>query len=211
MKKLILSLVVGVAAVGLGTGLALANGSSRTHAPALHEHAQAGQGLAVNANRGLADKLARARLATAKYALDLEQAKADGYRIITKMIPNMGFHYLNPDIQGFDVKRPPILVYERRGDAWQLGALEWVFLEKPKPDPLPGAKYGSFAAACHYEDGEFIPAESEDQCPPTHPKTGSKFSFWHPKLVTLHVWIWYPNPDGLYSGTNPLVAPFNRG
>ena len=30
-------------------------------------------------------------------------------------------------------------------------------------------------------------------------------------LTTLHVWIWYPNPAGLYSSTNPLVAPFNGG
>jgi hypothetical protein len=27
--------------------------------------------------------------------------------------------------------------------------------------------------------------------------------------VTLHVWLWYPNPDGLYSGTNPYIQPFN--
>jgi hypothetical protein len=30
-----------------------------------------------------------------------------------------------------------------------------------------------------------------------------------PPLVTLHVWLWYHNPSGIYSGTNPLVAPFN--
>jgi hypothetical protein len=29
--------------------------------------------------------------------------------------------------------------------------------------------------------------------------------------VTLHVWLWYPNPDGLYASMNPFVAPFNRG
>ena len=28
--------------------------------------------------------------------------------------------------------------------------------------------------------------------------------------MTLHVWLWYPNPDGLYSGSNPLIKPFNR-
>jgi len=27
----------------------------------------------------------------------------------------------------------------------------------------------------------------------------------------MHFWIWYPNPAGLYSGMNPLVAPFNGG
>ena len=38
-----------------------------------------------------------------------------------------------------------------------------------------------------------------------------KVSFWHPDLTTMHVWIWYPNPAGLYSSTNPLVALFNGG
>jgi hypothetical protein len=28
-------------------------------------------------------------------------------------------------VQGFDVTKPPILVYERHGHRWQLGALEW--------------------------------------------------------------------------------------
>src|SRR5512133_87477 len=67
----------------------------------------------------LADQLASARLATGKYATNLGQAKADGYRIITRMIPDMGFHFMNPDVKGFDVRRPPILVYEHKGRAWQ--------------------------------------------------------------------------------------------
>jgi hypothetical protein len=33
--------------------------------------------------------------------------------------------------------------------------------------------------------------------------------FWHADLVTLHVWIWYPNPDGLFASMNPLIAPFD--
>src|SRR5512134_4035672 len=71
-------------------------------------------------------KIAQARVATAKYATNLERAKADGYMIITPMIPNMGYHFLNPKIQGFDVTNPPILVYVRDGDGWQLVAIEWV-------------------------------------------------------------------------------------
>jgi hypothetical protein len=66
-------------------------------------------------------------------------------------------------------------------------------------------------AACHYKDGTFIPDENSKTCPKTNPKTGSAFNFWHPDLTTMHVWIWYPNPAGLYSSTNPLVAPFNGG
>jgi hypothetical protein len=155
--------------------------------------------------------LAKARLATAKYATSLRAARADGYSILTRMIPDMGFHFMNPKVTGFDVTKPPILVYEKRGRRWQLGALEWVFTSKPKTPPLPGARYGSFAAACHYRDGTFVPAASQAGCPRTAPGTGAAFNFWHPDLVTLHLWLWYPNPSGLYASMNPLARPFNRG
>jgi hypothetical protein len=159
----------------------------------------------------LATQLARARLATARYATNLGAAKADGYQIITRMIPDMGWHFLNPRIQGFDVTKPPILVYERRGRSWQLGALEWVFTQTPASPPLPGATYGSFPAACHYRDGTFVFARVQELCAKRSPRTGSPFNFWHPDLVTLHVWLWYPNPAGLYNSTNPYIKPFNRG
>lgn len=159
----------------------------------------------------LAATLSEARLATAKYATSLTAAKATGYQIITKMIPDMGFHFMNPKIAGFDAKKPPILVYLKHSGTWQLGALEWVFTAKPKTPPLPGASYGAFGAACHYSDGTFVPAQSQDACPKTAPVTGAAFGFWHPNLITLHVWLWYPNPSGLYAGLNPFVHPFNAG
>jgi hypothetical protein len=159
----------------------------------------------------LAAQLADARFATAEYATDLDAAKADGYSLqITPNMPNMGFHFLNPSIGGeFDVTKPPILVYVKRGSDWQLGALEWVFTERPDKRPLKGARYGSFPAACHYADGSFVPAAAEADCAATN--GGAAFTFWHPRLVTLHVWLWYPNPDGLYASTNPLVAPLTGG
>ena len=163
------------------------------------------------ASSQVASTFAAARLATAKYAFDLEKAKADGYMIITPMIPDMGVHFMNAKVTGFDVTRPPILVYEKRGETWQLGALEWVFPTRPRTPPLPGARYGSFAAACHYVDGTFVPAPSQAACPKTAPGTGAAFGFWHPDLVTLHVWLWYPNPSGLFASMNPLVRPFNGG
>ena len=159
----------------------------------------------------VASTYAAARLATAKYVFDLAKAKADGYMIITPMIPDMGIHYLNPKITGFNAKKPAILVYEKRGGRYQLGALEWVFPSKPAKPPLPGAKYGAFPAACHFVDGTFVPEASQDQCPKTNPQSGAAFSFWHPNLVTLHAWLWYPNPSGVYASTNPLVHPFNNG
>jgi hypothetical protein len=195
MRKLI---TLAVAVLAVGTTAALAAGGTNRHA-----HARAS---AVP----LADSLAAMRVATAKYATNLSRAKADGYRIITPMIPNMGIHYMNPKITGFDVTKPPILVYQKHGNSYLLGALEWVFPAKPAKPPLPGATYGGFGAACHYVDGTFQPEASQDVCPKTSPQSGAAFSFWHPNLVTFHVWLWYQNPSGIYSGTNPLVAPFNK-
>jgi hypothetical protein len=169
------------------------------------------RGVQIGDPARLASQLARARLATARYATNLRAAKADGYQIITRMIPDMGWHFLNPAIQGFDVTKPPILVYIRHGRTWQLGALEWVFPQQPEVPLLPGATYGSFGAACHYRDGTFVFARVQELCAERSPQTGARFTFWHPDLVTLHVWLWYHNPDGLYNGTNPLVTPFNRG
>jgi hypothetical protein len=139
-----------------------------------------------------ASKLATARVATARYANDLNAAKAGGYGILTQKIPGVGYHFINPSIKGFDVRRPPILVYERHSNRWQLGALEWVFPAKPAHPPLKGATYGSFPAACHYEDGTFVFEASADACAAQSPQSGAAFNFWHPALVTMHVWIWYP-------------------
>lgn len=159
----------------------------------------------------LAADVAAARAATAKYATNLAKAQADGYFIITKMMPSMGYHFLNPKISGFNVRKPPILVYEHVAGKWQLGALEWVFTSMPKNPPLPNATFGFFPAACHYADGTFIPDKTASTCPTHAPRSHAKFTFWHPDLITMHVWIWYPNPDGMYGSTNPLVTPFDNG
>ena len=201
MRKLLIlgALIVGALAL---SAVALSSGDSATG----HVHPQARS----SAPQELAPLLARARVATAKYATNLRRAKRAGYRtIVTQHIPDMGWHFMNPRITEFDVTRPPILVYVKRGHRWQLVAFEWVFPEQPEEDPLPGAQYGSFPAACHYVDGTFVPETVEANCPRRSPISGARFSFWHPDLVTLHLWAWYPNPDGIYSGTNPYIRPFN--
>jgi hypothetical protein len=105
------------------SGCAAPSAATESPAPAAAVHQHTTSAPATGHDAGLATQLAKARLATAKYATNRRAAKADGYQIITPMIPNMG---------------------------------------------------------------------------------------WHPDLVTLHLWLWYPNPDGLYSGTNPYIQPFNR-
>ncbi len=140
----------------------------------------------VHAATPLAEQLAKARVATAPFVSSLARAKAAGYTLqITPNMPSMGFHFLNPKIAKFDVAKPPILVYVKRGKSYQLVAFEWGWPERPAKAPLPGAKYGSFAAACHYVSGEFVPAAAESDCAPT--RGGAKLVFWHPDLVTMHV------------------------
>jgi hypothetical protein len=210
MRRTVLIALAMAGALAAGGCAARSAASEPTRpAPATHQHL-AQTGPSPSDRLGLATQLASARLATAKYATNLHAAKADGYQIITRMIPDMGWHYLNPTIQGFDITKPPILVYERHGHRWQLGALEWVFTETPATPPLPGATYGSFPAACHYTDGTFVAARVQELCAKRSPQTGAPFNFWHPDLVTLHVWVWYPNPAGLYNGTNPYIRPFNH-
>jgi len=169
----------------------------------------ASKGGSHKAAPSLSSQVLAARMATAKYATNLKLAEKNGYGIITRQVMNMGWHYMNPSIKGFNVKRPQILVYEKRGRSWQLGAVEWVFPKTPASPPLPGATYGSFPAACHYMDGTFVQAPNEKSCARTAPRTHAKFNFWHPDLVTMHFWVWYPNPDGIFMSENPLIAPFN--
>jgi hypothetical protein len=206
---------IAIAAVVLGGAAAagVAVASTRPAAPAAapaQQHSMMMMSMSGSAGSAAlpARQLALARLATAKYANSLGAAKADGYSILTQLIPGMGYHFINPAIKGFDVRKPPILVYEKHRGKWQLGALEWVFPAKPAAPPLKGATYGSFPAACHYKDGTFVPEPSTDACPKTSPQSGASFNFWHPALVTMHVWIWYPNPDGLYASMDPLVHAF---
>lgn len=159
----------------------------------------------------IAADLAQIRAGTAQYVNDLDSAAEDGFFIITQMIPDMGYHFLNPNVEGFDIGQPPILVYGRDGDEWELGAVEWVFPEEPAEPPMEGGTYGAFPAACHYDDGLFVPTATEEECAEARPETEAAFTFWHPDLVTFHVWAWMHNPDGIYNGTNPLMSARNEG
>lgn len=188
--------------------VAAACGTSDDADPAAHVHGAAASDDAAVTDE-MADQVAAMRAATADYANDLDAALDDGYFIITQHIDDMGYHFLNPAVEDVDLADPPILVYARDGDDWQLVALEWVFPEEPEEPPMDGATYGEFPAACHYDDGLFVPEPDEDACADVHGDSGAGFTFWHPDLVTFHVWAWMHNPDGLYHGTNPLMSAYN--
>src|SRR5262249_301519 len=154
-----------VLAVAVGSAATWASAGARQ--PSNSMAGMKGMKMQATTSPVLANALSKARISTAKYVTNLNAAKAAGYSIIPKMIPDMGYHFLNGKISGFDPAKPPILVYEKTGTSYQLAALEWVFPAKPKTAPLPGARYGAFPAACHYADGTFVAAASQDACATT--------------------------------------------
>ncbi len=132
MRRLILSATFAALAATAGVVVAA---SASVRAPMASP-----SGMPASSSSRLTADVTAGRLATAKYATNLARAKAHGHGIITRMIPEMGYHFLNPKVSGFSVRRPAILVYEHHGATWQFGALEWVFTSKPATPPRPGAR-----------------------------------------------------------------------
>ena len=125
-------------------------------------------------------ELMLARKATAKYG-DISQALADGYADINVFIPNMGFHYLKlSELDGqFDPERPELLVYAQDLCERQM---RLVAVEYAVPTSLTAtAPEGFTGDADHWHRQD-------------------NFGLW-----TLHAWIWFRNPDGVFAELNPRV------
>ena len=196
--------------LGLATVAAAAFTSLATAAAPAHRHDMSTMS-GTAASQKLAAQLALGRLATAKYATNLALAKKNGYGVITQMIPDMGWHFMNPKITTFDITKPPILVYGKRGSTWQLVAFEWVFPKKPAKAPLPGATYGAFGAACHYKDGTFAFQASQESCAPTSPQTRCGVQLLAPGPRHAARVALVPEPGRRVRGDEPAHAPFQRG
>jgi hypothetical protein len=165
--------------------------------------AQAGSTVQWAGNTELAQILATARAATAKYH-DESVAIADGYRPTTvcesSSIGAMGMHYNKPSLLGIipgavplngvdaviDPARPEVVLYEPQPDgSKRLVAIEYVVFRSAwdavhsAPPTLAGIpfdqRFGSNAHGIsdHYE---------------------------------LHLWLWRENPLGMFSPYNPNVS-----
>ncbi len=98
----------------------------------------------------------------------------------------MGVHFLNPAMIGpkLDPLHPQVLIYEPSGETLRLAAAEWFVplatgvTERPVifGRPMEGPMEG------HY---------------PLMPSSMHHYD--------LHVWLWKPNPAGLFSPTNPAL------
>lgn len=154
-------------------------------------------------------RLADIRAATHRY-LDVEQAKADGYVQASGNRPLQGYRFSNAGITAFDDAHPSALVYIRAEGQWQLAALEYAIPgQRPADAPFPGIAWERRLAICRYADWQEFPSRAAAECPRTHPETKSPFAAWEPDLWGVRVWLWYPNPYGLFASLNPLLAPFD--
>jgi uncharacterized protein (DUF952 family) len=167
---------------------------------------------------GVEEILADVRASTARY-LDVAKAREDGYVQASGMEPAHGYHFLNVNAQfltaatrlwssQLDLGKPPILLYVERNGVWQLIGVEYALPGAPTDNPFPGARWSSHEASCHFDDYQELPAPRAAACPVQHPRSGARFAVWHPTMAVVHVWAWYPNPNGPFAEENPYLAPY---
>lgn len=140
--------------------------------------------------------LAAVRNATAKYH-DVEVALAEGFVPVSACVgaPGvgaMGYHYLNPAraMDGtINLSEPEILLYIDSGQGLKLVGVEYFFpigapggAIPPTPPPSPTLFGRTF--------GE--PMLGHDPAMPPH--------------YDLHVWVWHPNPAGMFAEMNSSLT-----
>lgn len=127
-------------------------------------------------------ELLQVRGASAKY-LNFDKAMKDGYADIHTFMSHMGYHYLkaaNLDDK-FDIARPELLVYRQdKNGKMLLNAVEYAVPFDDFPNGVPKV-FGFTGTSDKWE-------------------YNAMFNVW-----TLHAWVWYFNPDGVFAPYNPLV------
>jgi hypothetical protein len=145
------------------------------------------QGHSAHATRGDARDLARARAATFKYR-DVDAALAAGYvRIPIKGAwcvehathGSMGIHYLNPALVDgtLNPTEPELLLYFPTRNGLRLVGVEYFTPDTGQAHPTLFNRE---------LDGPNSTLEPEI-----------------PRHYSLHAWLWYPNPSGVFSPYNP--------
>lgn len=149
---------------------------------AVHQHDQSAA-FAVGAGR-LGSDGRQALQATARFN-SLTVALAAGYEQVSPCVSSpsgtMGFHYANLSLTDpvFDPAQPENLVYAPDANGkLHLVALEYVVIDIGQPAPT--------------FDGHAFDVGGVPGIPVAH---------W-----TLHVWLYHPNPSGLYAPFNPDLA-----
>ena len=137
--------------------------------------------------RSQVDDLQRARAFTARFH-SLQQAEAAGYVPVSPCIPGEGIHYERASLVDnvIDPEEPELLLYAPRPN----GELRLVGIEYFKPDAD-----NNLGTAPDRPSLFGVPFDG----PMFHPG---------PPIVhyDLHVWLWEPNPNGMFVLPNPNVT-----
>jgi hypothetical protein len=151
--------------------------------------------------------LERAQKATAKYQ-DVHVAEAEGYQVVGPDVPGMGVHFvLTLEPNGFDVEKPPILLYQKTPTGYTLVGVSYLWSAAEGPDgqpldpPFPKSlarwhRHGNVCVLPHLENPHGL---TEAQCR----EQGGRFVAKTQWLV--HAWIWKDNPSGVFSPENPAL------
>jgi hypothetical protein len=137
-------------------------------------------------------QLAAVRAATARYH-DVNAAIQAGYQPITPCISHpelggMGIHYARTDLMGdadYLATEPEMLLYvpEAGGSLKLLGVEYWI----TKAAWDAAGRSGSPVFVDHPFDFDVANAHLPDR-------------------YTLHVWVWEPNPSGMFAPFNPRIS-----
>jgi hypothetical protein len=136
-RTIALFFVLGLTAVAQMSPVGKKQAASVTMKP--HPSHANGAALTYAELKNTAAELERARQATAKYQ-DVHAAEADGYQMVGGDMPGMGIHYvLTMEPSGFDIEKPPILLYVKNSAPQRGYSLAGVlFLNAPEgPDGQP--------------------------------------------------------------------------
>jgi hypothetical protein len=202
-----------VAVLGLAGSVAACDSSDLPVTPASnHENHAAVPGAAVAGEPSVSHELAEVRAATAQFH-DVATANAAGY--LTANEPcvyspagGMGIHGANQTLirdPALDPLRPELMLYEPKTN----GDLKLVGVEYLKFVPLRNVSTGVISP--WVSPAPWDPALYEVAIP-TPQLFGQTFNGpmaghtptmpWH---WDLHVWIWKPNPNGMFTQFNPSV------
>lgn len=136
----------------------------------------------------LRSTLAEVKNATSVYH-SVSTAEADGYVQTSPFVPGMGYHYVNAGLLDDTINplSPEALVYQSHPvheGKRKLVAVEYIIpfaiIDKESRSALDNEFPGVDGAKWHKEDD---------------------IDSW-----TLHAWIWYPNPEGMFHPTNPRIG-----
>lgn len=149
----------------------------------------------------LSEQLNAVRRATRTYR-DIEEAKKDGYGILSPFVPGMGFHYGKAPPFGTDRLSPGVLVYAPNGSYNPSPGEE---LDPERTDDL------ILVAVEYLVDGDQTgspPDIFDDELTSRRLKVTEEHG-WHYEsdldFTGLHAWVHRGNPAGVFHPTNPNV------